>query len=134
MLHGAKHGRMARRFLPASLAFAALILDLEGNHGGAVAVLFVAIPAAFVLALDCYGDALESRCTFVRPILAGISLFLLVLSAALRSDAVVGGVPAIAVSALVLVLLLYGVVALHALLPPVRITAPRRHQHAAPLQ
>jgi hypothetical protein len=105
---------MARRFLPAALAFAALILDLEGSHGAAVGVLFVAIPAAFVLALDCYGDSLESRCTLVRPILAGLSLFLLVLSAALRSQAVVGGVPAIAVSALVLVLVLYGAVAVAA--------------------
>jgi hypothetical protein len=108
---------MVRRFLPAVLACAALILDLGGSHGGAVGVLFAAIPAAFVLGLDCYGDALESRCTLVRPILAGVSLFLLVLSAALRSQAVVGGVPAVAVSALGLALLLYAVLAVTALLP-----------------
>jgi hypothetical protein len=121
---------MARRFLPPLLACVALVLDLQGNHRGAVVVLFLAIPAAFVLALDCFGDALESRCTLGRPILAGISLFLLVLSAALRSQAVVGGVPALAVSALVLSLLLYGVLALTA----VRVTAPRRRQHAAPVR
>jgi hypothetical protein len=44
-------------------------------------------------------------------------LCLLVLSAALRSPAVVGGVPAAAISALVLALLLYGAVAIGAFLP-----------------
>jgi hypothetical protein len=121
---------MARRFLPALLACVALILDLQGNHPGAIALLFLAIPAACVLALDCFGDLLDSRCTPARPVIAGLCLFLLVLSAALRSQAVVGGVPALAVSALVLSLLLYGVLALTA----VRVTAPRRRQHAAPVR
>ena len=70
-----------------------------------------------MFALDCYGDVLESRCSGVRPTLAGLSLLLLVLSAALRSPAVIGGVPKFAVSALVLVLLLYAVVLIGALLP-----------------
>ena len=43
--------------------------------------------------------------------------FLVVLSAALRSPAVVGGVPQLAVSALVLPLLLYGAIATGALMP-----------------
>jgi hypothetical protein len=43
-----------------------------------------------------------------------------VLSAALRSSAVIGGVPKFAVSVLVLVLLLYAVVLIGALLPGVR--------------
>jgi hypothetical protein len=111
---------MARRFLPALLVVAALILDLDGSHGAASAVLFLAIPAAFVFALDCYGDALESRCTLARPVLAGLSLFLLVLSAALRSPAVVGGVPALAVSALVFALLLYAGAVVGSLLPGAR--------------
>ena len=42
---------------------------------------------------------------------------LLVLSAALRSPAVVGGVPAFAVSSLVLVLVVYAVMGIGALLP-----------------
>ena len=108
---------MARRLLPALLAFTALLLDLGGNHGGASVALFLAIPAAFALALDCYGDALESRCTFARPFLAGLSLVLLVLSAALRSPAVVGGVPALAISAVVVALLFYGAILVGALLP-----------------
>jgi hypothetical protein len=111
---------MARRFLPALLASTALVLDLGGAHGGALALLFLAIPAAFVLALDCYGDALESRCSLVRPVLAGLSLLLFVLSAALRSSAVVGGVPALSISAVVVALLLYGAVGVGALLPESR--------------
>jgi hypothetical protein len=112
-----------RRVLPAVLVFAALLCDVAGGHGIALAFLLVAIPAAFALALDCYGDVLESRCSGFRPILAGLAVFLLVLSAALRSPAVVGGVPQFAVSALAFVLCLYAVVAVGTLVPA---RAPRR--------
>ena len=118
---------MVRRLLPGLLAFAALLSDLSGNHGLALALVFVAIPASCVLALDCYGDSLEARCSGLRPVSAAISVFLLVLSAALRSPAVVGGVPQLAVSALVLTLLLYVAISVGALMPrqaEVRITAP----------
>ena len=115
--------RMSRRLLPATLVLAALLSDAGGGHGLALALLLLAIPSAFVFALDCYGDVLESRCSWVRPALAGVSLFLLVLSAALRSPAVIGGVPQFAVSALVLVLLLYTVVLVGALLPSARTVA-----------
>jgi hypothetical protein len=98
---------MARRPLPAVLAFVALTADLSGAHGVALAMLLLAIPAAFVLALDCFGDALHARCGPGRPLVAGAGLFLLVLSATLRSPAVVGGVPRISVSAIVLCLALY---------------------------
>jgi hypothetical protein len=108
---------MSRRLLPALLVLAALLSDAGGSHGLALALLLFALPAAFVLALDCYGDLLESRCSGFRPALAGLSLLLLVLSAALRSPAVIGGVPKFAVSALVLVLLLYAVVLIGTLLP-----------------
>jgi hypothetical protein len=108
---------MPRRLLPALLVLAALCSDAGGAHGVALAFLLLAIPAAFFLALDCYGDALEARCSGIRPGLAGLSLVLLVLSAALRSPAVAGGVPKFAVSALVLALLLYTVVLIGAFLP-----------------
>jgi hypothetical protein len=98
---------MARRTLPALLVLIALLADLSGDHGVALAFVLAAIPAAFVLALDWYGDALEARCGGLRPLVAGAGLVLLVLSAALRSPAVVGGVPRLAVSAVVLCLLLY---------------------------
>ena len=114
---GAKQGGMTRRLLPALLVLAALLSDAGGSHGLALALLLFAIPAAFLFALDCYGDALESRCSGVRPILAGVALFLLVLSAALRSPAVIGGVPKLAVSALATTLVLYAAISVGALLP-----------------
>jgi hypothetical protein len=98
---------MARRALPALLALIALVADASGDHGVALGFVLVAIPAAFVLALECYGDALEARCGGLRPLVAAGGLALLVLSAALRSPAVVGGVPRLAESAVVLCLLLY---------------------------
>jgi hypothetical protein len=108
---------MSRRLLPALLVLLALLCDTSGSHGLALAFLLGAIPAGFVLALDCYGDVLESRCSGARPILAGLAVALLVLSAALRSPAVLGGVPALAVSVLVLTLVLYGAISVGALLP-----------------
>jgi len=93
--------------------------------------LFAAIPAAFVYVLDCYGDAIAARCGGVRPVVAAVSLFLLVLSAALRSPAVVGGVPRLAVSAVGICLLVYGVGAVGALVPA-RARAGPRLRRAAP--
>jgi hypothetical protein len=116
---------MGRRLLPGMLVFAAFLCDVGGAHGIALALLFLAIPSAFVLALDCYGDKLEARCGRLRPILAALAVFLLVLSAALRSPAVVGGVPQFAVSVLVLTLALYGAVAIGALRPSRRASIVR---------
>ena len=113
---------MSRRLLPALLVLAALLSDAGGSHGVALALLLFAIPAAFVLALDCYGDLLESRCGGFRPTLAGLSLVFLVLSAALRSPAVSGGVPKFAVSALVITLVLYAAISVGTTV--VRVTAP----------
>ncbi len=112
--------RMARRALPALLALIAFVADLSGNHGVALGFVLAAIPAAFSLALECYGDTLEARCGGLRPLFAAGGLALLVLSAALRSPAVVGGVPRLAVSAIVLCLLLYAAALLGALLAPGR--------------
>jgi hypothetical protein len=123
---------MARRALPAVLALGTLVSDLSGGHGIALAFVLVAIPAAFTLALDCYGDALEARCGGVRPLLAGIGLALLVLSAALRSPAVVGGVPRLAESAVVLCLLLYAGAFAGALLAPRPVPANVRAEEREP--
>jgi hypothetical protein len=111
---------MARRPLPALAVFTALLFDLGGGHGAALALLLLAIPAAFMLLLDCYGDAVEGRCSVLRPALAALALVLVVLSAALRSPAVVGGLPRFAVSALVLTLFLYAAAAVGALFAPRR--------------
>jgi len=109
---------MARRALPALLALVALVADLSGSHGVALVFVLGAIPAAFSLALECYGDALEARCGGLRPLSAAGGVVLLVLSAALRSPAVVGGVPRLAISAVVLCLLLYAGTMLGALVAP----------------
>lgn len=101
--------------LPALLALIALVADLSGSHGVALAFVLASIPAAFALTLECYGDALEARCGGLRPLFAASGLGLLVLSAALRSPAVVGGVPRLAVSAVVFCLLLYGAALVSAL-------------------
>jgi hypothetical protein len=108
---------MPRRVLPVLLVLAALLSDSGGAHGVALAFLLVAIPVAFALVLDCYGELLEGRCSGVRPTLAALSLVLLVLSAALRSQAVIAGVPKLAVSALVVTLVLYAAISVGTLLP-----------------
>jgi len=108
---------MSRRLLPALLVTSALFSDLGGDHGLALAFLLFAIPAASYVALDYYGDVLESGCSLARPLLAGLAVVVLVVSAALRSPAVVGGVPHFAVSSLVLALLLYAAVGVGALIP-----------------
>jgi hypothetical protein len=125
---------MARRALPALLVFTAFLCDVVGDHGAALGLVLCAIPPAFVLALDCYGDAIEARCSRVRPALGGVSLFLVVLSAALRSPAVVGGVPQLAVTALVLTLLLYGAIATGALMPGRRLEPLPAASEAEPVR
>jgi hypothetical protein len=107
---------MVRRALPAMLALGALFAELGGHHGYGLAFTLAAIPAAFAFALECYGDALEARCSLARSLVAAAALVLFVFSAALRSPAVVGGVPQLAVSALVVTLLLYAAMSLGALL------------------
>jgi hypothetical protein len=127
---------VARRALPALLALIALVADLSGSHGVALAFVLAAIPAAFALMLECYGDALEARCGGLRPLFAAGGLGLLVLSAALRSPAVVGGVPRLAVSAIVFCLLLYGAALVDALLTapstaPLSVEEPEEERLAA---
>ena len=46
------------RVLPSLLILAALLADAGGGHG---------------VALACYGDALEERCSLARPALAGLA-------------------------------------------------------------
>jgi hypothetical protein len=121
---------MARRAVPAALAFLAFDADLAGRHELALAGLLVGIPFAFAVMLECYGDALEARCGAARPALAAGALVLLVLSAALRSPAVVGGVPRLAVSAIVGCLLLYAAVALGVVLGASHRPAARRASRA----
>jgi hypothetical protein len=111
---------MARRALPPLLALGGLVADAGGRHGYALALLLVSIPAAFSLALDWYGEALEGRCGGSRPILGAVAVLLLVFSAALRSPAVVGGVPHLSISAMAGALLLYVAVCVGVLMQSAR--------------
>jgi hypothetical protein len=117
---------MSRRACPAALACVALLADLSGLHTLALIGLFVAIPASFALMLDCYGDAVSARCGLLRPATAAGGLLLIVFSAALRSPAVVGGVPRVAVSALAIAALLTVAAAVRSPAPAVARRARRR--------
>jgi hypothetical protein len=112
---------MVARVLPFVLALAVVGADARGRHSLALALLLAAIPAAGAAALAAYGDALDGLCGGTRPLVAALALLLLVTSAALRSPAVVGGVPAFALSAAVGAASLY---ALQGLAAFVAIVAP----------
>ena len=68
---------MARRALPALLALIALVADLSNSHRVSLVFLLAAIPAAFALTLECYGDTLEARCGALRPLTTGVAAALL---------------------------------------------------------
>jgi hypothetical protein len=119
---------MSRRACPAALACVALLADLSGLHSLALIGLLVAIPASFALMLDCYGDAVSTRSGLLRAAAAAAGLLLIVFSAALRSPAVVGGVPRVAVSALALAALLTVAAAVRLPTP----AAARRIERRAP--
>ena len=87
------------RAVPALLALVAFLADVSGAHAFALIVLFVAIPAGFALVVACYGETAGQRTGLGRAVVAAAGLFLLVLSAAVRSPALVGGVPRIAITA-----------------------------------
>jgi hypothetical protein len=122
---------MSRRAVPAALAFGALLADLSGHHALAFTGLLLAIPASFALMLDCYGDALASRCGLLRPLAAAAGLLLVVFSAALRSPALVGGVPRIAVSALAVAALLSIAVVARLPVPAAKRRVARRAREVA---
>jgi hypothetical protein len=123
---------MGRRGVPAALAFGALLADLAGHHALALTGLVLAIPASFALLLDCYGDALAARCGLIRPLAAASALLLIVFSAALRSPAVVGGVPQIAVSALAVAAVLCVAAVVRLPVPAVERRVAGRSRAAAP--
>jgi hypothetical protein len=116
---------MVARALPFLLTAAVVGADTQGRHSLALGLLLAAIPAAGAAALAAYGDALDGLCGGGRPLLAALALVLLVTSAALRSPAVVGGVPAVALSAAVAAAGLYALQGLAAFVAVVT-TAPSR--------
>lgn len=109
---------MGRRVLPALLVGAALIADSAGDHGLARNALLLALPFASVAALVGFGGFLDAHARFsgIQALCSGAIVALLVLSCAVRSNAV-HGVPPLAVSSLVAVVGLFALKALLAAVP-----------------
>jgi hypothetical protein len=99
---------MGRRVLPALFVAVAAIADSAGDHGLAGNALLFALPFAAVSALVAFGGFLDSRERFsgIQALCSGTIVVLLVLSCAVRSNAV-HGVPPLAVSSLVAVVGLF---------------------------
>jgi hypothetical protein len=95
---------VGRRVLPALLVGIAVIADSAGAHGLARNALLFALPFASVAALVGFGGFLDSRERFsgIQALCSGAIVALLVLSCAVRSNAV-HGVPPLAVSSLLAV-------------------------------
>ena len=100
---------MRSRLLAPGLALAAVLGDAAGAHGLAAWLVLLALPAAAAAAFVAVGDALDRGPRL--PALTGSSaLVLLVIGSAVRAGAPRGAsVPALAVSAIVMALLCYGV-------------------------
>jgi hypothetical protein len=102
---------VGRRLLPALLVVVAAATDLAGVHAVARVALLAALPLAAVGAIAAFGEYLSDNrepLAFAQAILSAFVVGLLVLSSALRSNAVTG-VPQAAVSA---VLAALGILAL----------------------
>ena len=111
-------------FRPLLVAIAA-VADSTGAHALALDALLGAVPFAAVSAITAFGDYLDARDDSVvalQALLWAAVLALLVLSCAMRSDAI-QGVPPLAVSSLVAALGLLGVKGL---------SRPRRTPAASP--
>lgn len=98
--------------LPLTLALAAAAADGDGLHRVAFYLVLAAIPAAAGAALGAAGALAEGRPTVVRVACSAAALALLVLSSAVRANAVGGALPALALSALVGALGAYAVLGL----------------------
>src|SRR5580765_6933986 len=93
----AKLWLVGRRVLPVLLVAVAAISDSAGDHGLARNALLFALPFAAVAALVRFGGFLDSRERFsgLQALCSGLIVALLVLSCAVRSNAV-DGVPPLA--------------------------------------
>jgi hypothetical protein len=111
---------MASRLAPPALALAAVLADGAGLHGFAFWIVLVTLPAAAAAAFTGVSDALDGG-GWLRGSTATAALVLLVLGSTVREGAPRGAaVPALAVSAVVMALVCYGIPALAWLLEPLR--------------
>jgi hypothetical protein len=119
---------MGSRLLSVSLAFAALLADGIGAHRLGYWLVLLAVPAAATAAFVGCADVLDGRRAWLRGVSASLALAFLVLACAVREGASQGrGVPALAISAVLGAVILYGLPALAWVLQPV---VSRRHVRA----
>lgn len=109
---------MGRRVLPVLLVAVAMIADSAGDHGLARNALLFALPFAAVAALVRFGGFLDSWEPFpgIQALCSFAIVALLVLSCAVRSNAV-HGVPPLAVSSLMAVVCLFALKAVLSVAP-----------------
>jgi uncharacterized membrane protein YhiD involved in acid resistance len=119
---------MGSRLLPLSLAVGALLADSAGLHSLAFYTVLLAIPCAAGAAFLGAGDALQGK-DVLRGVTTCLAAALLVLASAVRAGAPEGAaVPALAVSALVAAVVVYGLPLFAWLLEPLK---PRPRSRAA---
>jgi hypothetical protein len=110
---------MGSRLLPLLLSIGALLADAAGLHRLAFYVVLLAVVGAAAAAFVGVGDLLEGTGGAFRAATTGLALALLIIGSAVRANAAVGGhVPAVAVSAVVATVVVYGLPALGWLLEP----------------
>jgi hypothetical protein len=119
---------MGSRLLPLTLAVAAVLADATGLHGMAFYLVLLAIPGAAGAAFLSAGDAFEGK-DVLRGVTTCLALALLVLASAVRANAAEGApVPALAASAMIGAVLIYGLPLIAWVLEPLR---PRPRARAA---
>ena len=101
---------MLRRVLPLGPILLVVLADGAGAHRLAFYLLLLAVPAAVVASLTCFGEALEGGPDEgLQALLAGLALLFAVAGAAARAPYVTqGALPTSAVSALVAILAVLG--------------------------
>ena len=116
---------MPSRVLPVLLVLGALAADAFGHGGLSFALLVASVPAAAVSALALFGRLVESPGIAIRleTSLAALGLVCVVVAAAVRGQAPdPSTLPALAASAALAALAVYGFQTLVALLGPVRVS------------
>lgn len=127
---------MGSRLLPLLLSVGALLADAAGLHRLAFYVVLLAVVGAAAAAFVGVGDLLEGTGGAFRAGTTGLALAFLIIGSAVRANAAVGGhVPAVAVSAVVAAIVVYGLPALGWLFEPVapKPARPSRPARVRPL-
>jgi hypothetical protein len=110
---------MGSRLLPSSLVVGALLADAAGVHRLGFWLVLLAVPCAAAAAFVGIADALDGRNARLRAVSTTLALLFLLLGSAVRDNAPHGaGVPALAISAALGAVLLYGLPALVWVLEP----------------